>query len=417
MDTTPHTYDNANFWNIPASNYDSRDALAYLNDPKNFPPFSWGLTRLLESHGYQGTSGDAAQKTEFLYGKMSSIDSKVAKGTIKGWFEDKHRPALVSNSRLLMRQICFALSLTLEEAAQFFHDTYYDRFFNCHTINEAVSYYCLRNRLPYSHAQELIGQIEAFPLTEEAPSAKSQLPLNSAPVFTRDIQKRLDICSSDEMLLSFFRAEKHIFTAWNTSALHAIRRLLSNIQGNDRDKSLILAMRNGSPYSPRQARHCSLIIQEFLHDKGSSFLMDMDYKHVASVDFMLDCILHAFCGMNKHSAAPIHVRTNFPSKKTFSKTLSKIETTTSYDSIRKCLVLLKFYDFWCRGKLEQDEEAYSFDNYTAETNHLLWECGYESLFQDNPYDFLFLWASTTKDPLGYLRDAVERAIYHQEASE
>ncbi len=398
MDITANPYDNASFWKIPTTAYDSTEALAFFHDPDNFPSFSQGLTRLLESHGYQGPLEDAGQKADFLYGKLSGIGVSVSKSTVSDWFTGKHRPALVSNSRLLMRQICFALSLTLEEAAQFFRQVYYDRFFQCHTIEEAVSYYCLSNRLPYSHAQELLAKIEAFPDKEQA----------SAPVFTRDIQKRLDGCRTDSMLLSFFQAEKHVFASWNTSAQYAIRQLLSRIQGNEKDKRFRKALSKDAACSLKSLRQCSLIFQELFYDKGAGLCGDIKGKNVASLDFMLDCILHTPNGIAKDAAIPQILRTNFPAKKTFSKILNEIENSTSYDSIRKCLILLKFYDFWCRCKLAQDKTPYHFDTYADEMNHLLGECGYGSLYQGNPYDCLFLWAATTEDPLGYLRDAVGR---------
>lgn len=403
MDNTANPYDNASFWDIPTTTCDSTEALAFFQNPNNFPSFSQGLTCLLGSHGYQGPRDDAGQKAEFLYRKLSDIGVSVSKSTITDWFTGKRRPALVSNSRLLIRQICFALSLTLEEAAQFFRQVYYDRFFHCHTIEEAVSYYCLSNRLPYSHAQELLAKIEAFPDNGQP----------SGPVLTKNIQKRLDSCRSDSMLLSFFQEEKHTFTSWNISAQNAIRNLLSVIQGSQKDKDFLQALSKGTAGSKKPH---SLILQELFYDKGAALLGDIRRKNVASRDFMLDCILHAPNGIAKDVAIPKILHTNFPTKKTFSKILNEIEKSTSYDSIRKCLILLKFYDFWCRGKLAQDKTPYDFDTYTAEMNDLLLECGYGSMYQGNPYDFLFLWAATTEDPLGYLRDAVGRTIYLQAPS-
>ena len=51
-----------------------------------------------------------------------------------------------------------------------------------------------------------------------------------------------------------------------------------------------------------------------------------------------------------------------------------------------------------------------FDIYVEETNHILVSSGYEELFCENPYDWLFLWASTHDDPLGTLREAINIAI-------
>ena len=44
-----------------------------------------------------------------------------------------------------------------------------------------------------------------------------------------------------------------------------------------------------------------------------------------------------------------------------------------------------------------------FDVFQEETNALLTSCGYDELYSGNPYDWLFLWASTTEHPLNALR--------------
>ena len=118
---------------------------------------------------------------------------------------------------------------------------------------------------------------------------------------------------------------------------------------------------------------------------------------------------------------PDIVKLNFPSKKTFSKILnrSQSEMSTSYDSIRKCLILLKFYHFWVTLELmmdsgnaaenSQSDYADYFDDFCEEMAQLLEECGYEELYERNPYDWIFLWASTTEQPLESFR-GVMRAI-------
>ena len=92
----------------------------------------------------------------------------------------------------------------------------------------------------------------------------------------------------------------------------------------------------------------------------------------------------------------------------FSAVFTKAEHSTSYDSIRKCLIMLKFYHFWRTFPEQNFSLAETFDVYVEETNNLLYSCCYEELNVCNPYDWLFLWASKTEDPLGYLRDAVNQ---------
>ena len=136
---------------------------------------------------------------------------------------------------------------------------------------------------------------------------------------------------------------------------------------------------------------------------------------------MLEFIITFTTGVTKDATLPDIVKLNFPSKKTFSKILnrSQSEMSTSYDSIRKCLILLKFYHFWVTLELmmdsgnaaenSQSDYADYFDDFCEEMAQLLEECGYEELYERNPYDWIFLWASTTEQPLESFR-RVMRAI-------
>ena len=45
--------------------------------------------------------------------------------------------------------------------------------------------------------------------------------------------------------------------------------------------------------------------------------------------------------------------------------------------------------------------------YQEETDALLVDCGYQELFPGNPYDFLFLWAANSNEPLSTLREIIE----------
>ncbi len=144
-------------------------------------------------------------------------------------------------------------------------------------------------------------------------------------------------------------------------------------------------------------------------------------QNITSIDFMLEFIIDPIEPVNKKAKLPDIVKLNFPSKKTFSKILnrSQSEISTSYDSIRKCLILLKFYHFWVTLELMMDsgnaaenpqsDYADYFDDFCEEMAQLLEECGYEELYERNPYDWIFLWASTTEHPLESFR-GVMRAI-------
>lgn len=400
---TYHSSDS--IWNIGDGDGDgySKKALEYLNDPSNFRPFSQGLTEFIKKCGYNKAEDDIAAKTNFILSKLSDINVPVSKSTVKDWFSDKRRPALVSNSRTIMFQLCFALNSSFDDVKWFFNHIYFDKSFNCHTKEEAVYYYCFRHGLPYSHALSLISEINSYKTNENTSP--------SGDVFTKEIKDRIDQFSSDGELLNFFKENNNIFLQWNKTALTYINKFVSDIQGRQSDRAVIEAYKNGQALLHKDIANCSLIIQEYLHEsKDKGRFAYIHGKNITSISFMLERITSTDAGISKETDIPGIVKLNFPSKKTFSDIINKSETSTSYDSIRKCLVLLKFYHFWVTLLLNPDIiDDCAFDIYCEETNALLDSCGYEELFPGNPYDWLFLWAATTEKPLTSLRDAISGA--------
>ena len=400
MSTNFTQYSDDSIWNIDTNDNDSTYALKYLNTPENFRSFSDGLLVLIFNFSFEGPVDNIEEKTSFISTKLAANNISITKSTVKDWFTNKRRPALVSNSRTIMFQICFSLAVSIEDVRWFFNHVYFDRSFNCHTIEEAIYYYCFSNGYSYSHAIKLLQKIESFPIEESTDNAEN--------IFTKDIRDRLDYYSSDEELLSFFKVNKSLFGQWNKSANKYIGMYLSQIQGKRSDKAIIDRRKNDTTISQRDIDKCGLVIQEFLSFNNRDFIDDISGKNIASIDFMLDCIFNTNKRLHKDAKIPNIVKSNFPSKKVFSDILYNIDTTTSYDSIRKCLILLKFYHFWCKIYLNPKliNDASAFDIYLDESNDMLTSCGYEEMFSGNPYDWFFLCASTCENPLDYFRDAI-----------
>ncbi len=411
MSTTFTQSSNESIWNIHTLDDDPIKAIDYLNNKENFRSFSEGLTELMCKYSYTGSIYDNEEKTNFLYSKLLSIDVKITKSTIKDWFSDKRRPSFFSNSRTIMFQICFALSVSIDDVRWFFSHVFFDRTFNYHTVKEAVYYYCFLNHFSYTHANKLLDIINELPETE--------LSTNANIIFTTKIQNQLKHFKNDEELIEFFRDNKNIFHTWNQTAKKNIYALLSEIHKKKNDKDCFDSFKDGEYISNKDRKECSLIIQELLQYYGY-LIKDIAYKNITSIDFMLDCIFNTTARFNKRNTKdntrkkvnlPKVVSTNFPDKKTFSDILLNIDTSTSYDAIRKCLVLLKFYDFWCRIKLnpnmlDSSDGDSLFDIYLSETNSLLISCGYEELFSGNPYDWIFLCCATSDEPLEYFREMI-----------
>ena len=248
----------------------------------------------------------------------------------------------------------------------------------------------------------------------------------SAPVYTDQIRNALDNCHSDEEFLAYFSRNKSIFDRWNQRALFYIEEFIRQIRGTKEDIGRIPAFVDFGTIPDAKTLATppasGLITQEFfMQARHLGIKWKYRKQNIASIDFMLEFITTFTTGVTKDATLPDIVKLNFPSKKTFSKILnrSQSEMSTSYDSIRKCLILLKFYHFWVTLELMMDsgnaaedsqtEYADYFDDFCEEMAQLLEECGYEELYERNPYDWIFLWASTTEQPLESFR-GVMRAI-------
>ena len=163
-----------------------------------------------------------------------------------------------------------------------------------------------------------------------------------------------------------------------------------------------------------------LIMKEFFFDfSDESYLDILDGKNIRSKNFLLEQVLGMKLNVKKDkkrfidkSSIPDIVKNNFPSRKTLSDVLSedKIFQTKSYDSIRKLIILLYFYRFWCEIKISnQNEDCYEVplsDIFIDEINDLLFFCGYEEIYAGNPYDWIFLCSAQADDPLSYFRQCI-----------
>ncbi len=408
-------------WDSRLSDKDPASALEFLNNPENLRFFSTGLTELIQKYGYQGEPDDIDARTSFLYDKLSAIGVKISKNTIKSWFGERQpyvdrngctkiyerRPYFSNNSRSKMFQICFALSATFSDTKWFFHHVYFDRNFNCHCIEEAVYYYCILNRLPYARAQELITVINSYPEIEK--------PDNSNTVYTQDIINFMENCSSEEKLLHYFKENKYAFRHWNQTALRQIHAMLDLIQGKPSDRATLDAFIAGKSISEEEKKQCGLVIQEYFKCARNVRLGKLSFKQIASQDFMLRQMIVTDSGLPKETHIPTLVKRNFPSKHTLGHIIKDGDTSTNYNEIRKCLILLKFYYFWVTLRLKP-EKTYGnlFDFYCAETDALLISCNYEPLYSGNPYDWLFLTASTMEEPLDFLRGVIYNLEYSKE---
>ena len=395
---------------------DSDAAAKFLcdKDQKNFRPFDKGLTELLQKAGFTGDASNIYDKTDFLTEKLQAINSSITRKTVLAWFDGKRRPKIEPISRPKIYEICFALNLDFDKVKWFFQHVYYDRTFNCHDIAEVVYYYAFLKNLSYDEATKIIAEIEAAP---------AQNDFDGGAVYTNVITGRVRSIETVDELKNFLIEQKKNFSVWNQSALEKIHKLAIKMVGDetickaifqklkkavDKKKGLTIS------FNDDEINRCGLWLRHICRlawkgkDKYSAEKIRgaISGKNIFSYAFVLDCFLGTTSGIDKDIDLPYILKNNFPSKKVLSDVLdeNKVSVSKSYDAIRKTLILFNFYEFWYEIELgdvpylEDDNIEDLPEIYLEQINSELAECGYESLYTGNPYDWLFLCAARSKDP-------------------
>lgn len=370
--------------------YDTSKPVDFLNAADNFKTFSEGLTEFISNHGYSDSLTDVDKKASFLFNKLSEQDIKISKSTIKDWFLSVRRPNTDIRSRENMYKICFSLNLSENETAKFFNNVYFDRYFNFRNINELIYYFCLKNNKSYNNALNLIEKVKRILETNETSE-------NNATIFTNNIAEQTQDFKDDEQLIQYITLNKYNFEKNNVSSTKNLQELIEEAKS-------------------------------FAQIESESFILDTENMDKSSLDFML-YIIH---GMNftaiekelkdysfsKNANLLDIIRINYPSKSTLSNIINN--KNISYDILRKAMILFKFYVFWLKAFKNKyiDNAVYKdaalVSVFISETNDLLYDTGLSNLYSGNPFDWIFLYCSTTHSPLDVFRDLISQVYYQEE---
>ena len=259
---------------------DTADAADYLKNPSNFRSFKEGLTEMLKRTGYPAENKNANQMSDYLYKQMKAINSPITKDTVTSWFTGKHSPKISSASRKIMYEICFALHADDQQTLWFFSHVYYERAFNCHTINEAVFYYAFINQISYQKAKEIIQEIN------DAPSpcrSESQPEINN---YTKVVKNQISEFESTDELKQFLADNKESFKSWNKSAFKTIKKLVDQLLGSPENIEKIQVKIDELRPKLRKGKKISLKELERVHIKIDDIISELN-----SDEFQHECLL------------------------------------------------------------------------------------------------------------------------------
>ncbi len=383
-----------------------------------FHGFDMALTAFIAAHGYTEDSSDVTAKAQFLRKKFKAADIKPPRD-FKEWFSPNKKI-----SRKTAFQICFAFHLDVDQTNDFFRCVLLERGFDCHTITEAVYYFCLRNALSYTQAQEMIDQI---PIPKKAKT----LP-DCDILYTGTILDGLNSIDDKEALIQYIKEQIDDFRYNNATAIKYIQDLWAEISkpgGLATQEGSIIA-RTHNQFEDRRkkgaadTRSAEVISAEIHHQDQK--VKPYDYV-IADSDASTWIIFSQILGLANYQETEYAVKYDrsltsvlsenrlmpmkadycFPSRQSIDK-LVRGDLVGDDEIVRKMLIFLVFYSYWAKLIIHKNDAFYSARSSDSERcldtiNARLLSAGYPELYAGNPYDWLFLWSLNDEHPLEAFR--------------
>ena len=184
-----------------------------------FRGFDEAFTTFIVEREYAGDSTDVYAKAQFLREKFKSVNVRPPRD-FKDWFVPDRKIA-----RKTAFQICFAFGLSVAQTNDFFKCVQFERGFDCHTISEAVYYFCIKNGISYSEAEEII---ERIPVSE-----KVKTIANREVIYTGAIIEYIDSIAHKEQLIHYITANIEDFQYNNVTAIKYVQELWAEISKED----------------------------------------------------------------------------------------------------------------------------------------------------------------------------------------
>jgi hypothetical protein len=149
----------------------------------------------------------------------------------------------------------------------------------------------------------------------------------------------------------------------------------------------------------------------------SGYDLPFDHLGTAKNSALLDAILgYRYQGLD--STQRKHMKEcglpTFPRDGDIDDILST-ESETSFEVLRRSLILMKFYNFYrdyqlSTKKLDMDEDdinANLYDFFDG-TNEELARCGFVQMYLRNPFDWIILFCANSPNPIDYLKDFIQK---------
>ena len=343
------------------------DGLAYLINEKD-------KDANITSDNLQNYLEEKCEKNGIV---LKEIDS--SRNTFKNWFGNT-RPRKEAKNREIMFKIAFALELNIEEVKYLFHKVYFDRAFDYRNYREAVYYYCIVNGYNYERANKIINEIEK---KVDKTSVQKRHSLS--------IANEIGKIKNDDELVDWICSRWREFQFNNKAAMEKFKVLFEEAQK--------LAQEKGSKELELKEEKKKEKIN--IHKESDKFIYYVMFGELPGAKETYFPIIKSGSHIYKE------LKTNFPTTNyinDFCKRIGSEFKSQGYNKLRKIIILFKFYCFFENVKRNDKKNKFDYqEEFIAEMNDLLDECGLCELYPANPYDFLFILCAGDDTPLDCLR--------------
>ncbi len=322
---------------------------------------------------YCGTDTDGMLEEVRKRYAENGIELKKA---VTGWFRKSDvSPSTDQAYRRNLYDFCVAMGMDYQMTAEFFLKSFLTIPFNYKNKEDAVYFYCLKEKRPYSVIKQMLEMADGFTET------------NTDVGLTENIGLQILSIKSDEEFLRYLQSHcydrKHQYATAKRKVADCIEKNKSIVPGRDKD---------GREFS-----------FDNLGTKKNSVLLDsiLGYRYQGLDSEQRKRI--------KESGLPV-----FPRDGDIDSAMSA-DNEASFDVLRKSLILMKFYNFYRNLQLEtrrleiDDDEinACLYDFYD-ETNAELAQCGFVQMYSRNPFDWIILFCANSPNPIDYLKDFLQK---------
>lgn len=321
-----------------------RDVLEWKIDHN---PFIEGVVERLNQLGINCNSSN----TELILTEIRARFKQVVGAplynykAIENWIKGKPVSNTVGENHYAL---CYALEMNLQETAEFFFKHYLTIPFNYKSRIDAIFFYCLQRSKPYAVAKQMIEESKSF------------CDLTTTDDETTEIGRQISMIDDDEEFIRFLNA-------------HCYSPEKQYIRARERIVQLIDRYNNGN--------------------------ISQLYFDITGLKYQEDVVL---AEAKREKSLPREFTLSFPTDRTLLD-LKKEDVPETYETVRKTLILLCFYDYFKSAIVSSLDKKDIWEGFIDEISDILVDCGLNPLYARHPFDRLIIFCAATPRPLDTLK--------------